>query len=119
MNKVEKYIPEIIEILSNDYGKKIPKVYNSYIASFSTSIAMNGLIATVALYEDMTKQKENKTKGDRSYITSLIMRVLTGENKSLLKYILENKDNETKLKRKILDISIAFKLAIRTFELED
>ena len=118
MNRIEKHIPTIIEILQEDYPSgKIPKVYNSYIAAFSTSVAMNGLIATVALYEDMSKVEKNKTKGDRSYITSLIMKVLTGKKDSLLKYILKN--DEKKLKRKILDIAIAFKLAIRTFELED
>lgn len=117
MNRVEKYIPKIIEILSREYGEKIPKVYNAYIASFSTSVAMNGLIATVALYEDMDKIKNNKTQKDKSAITKIIMEVLTGKKDSLLKYLLEN--NEKKLKRKILDIAIAFKLAIRTFELED
>ena len=118
MNRIEKYIPQIITILKRDYGEKVPKIYNSYIASFSTSIAMNGLIATVALYEDMNKIKENKTKGDRSYIPKLIMEILTQREESLLRYILENKEAEKVLKRQILDISIAFKLAIRTFKLE-
>jgi len=119
MNRVEKYIPQIISILQRDYGQKVPKVYNSYIASFATSIAMNGLIATVALYEDMNKKESERTKGDKSYITQLIMEILTENKDSLLKYILDNKENEKILKRKILDISIAFKLAIRTFKLED
>ena len=118
MNKVEKYIPKIIEILSNDYPNgKIPKVYNSYISSFGASVAMNGLVATVALYEDMNKKESDRTKGDKSYITYLIMKVLTNKKDSLLKYVLDS--DEKILKQKILDISIAFKLAIRTFELED
>lgn len=123
MRRVEKYIPTIIEILSNDYkNAKIPKIYNSYIAAFGSSVAMNGLVATVALYEDMNKIKQKRTKGDRSYITSTILKVLSQEDTniqqtSLLKYVLEN--DETKLKRKIIDIAIAFKLALRTFELEE
>jgi len=121
MNRVERYIPKVIEILNEDYSSKIPKVYNSYIASFSTSVAMNGLIATIALYEDMNKIKDNRTKGDKSYIPQIILKVLQSYNSieedSLLKYVLKN--DEKRLKREILDIAIAFKLAIRTFELED
>ena len=118
MNRVEKYIPKIIEILNNDYPNgQIPKVYNSYISSFATSVAMNGLIATIALYEDMNKKDNERTKDDKSYITYLIMKVLTDKKDSLLRYVLEG--NEKQLKQKILDISIAFKLAIRTFKLEE
>jgi len=120
MNRVERHIPKIIELLSKN-GNKLPKVYNSYIASFSTSVAMNGLVATIALYEDMNKVKENKTKGDKSFIPQIILDVLKSykqiNENSLLKYVLKN--DEKKLKREILDIAIAFKLAIRTFELED
>jgi len=112
--RVEKYIPEAIKLLERDFGSKIPSSYNGYISSFGASIMQSGLKITIAIFEDMNKN----SKQDKSYLTKLIAEILTGEQKSLLRYIINSNEDEEILKQKIIDIAIAIKLAIRTFELE-
>jgi len=118
MNRIEKYIPDVMEILEEVKKESISKSYNGYISSFGASVMMSGLKATVAMFEN----KNADTKADRSFLMYLILKVLDKNAKkddSLLKYILKNQDRETILKQQILDIATAIKLCIRTFKLED
>ncbi len=113
--RIEKYIPDAMRVLSKEFSDGIiPSAYNGYISSFGASIMQSGLLPTLALFENHNANtKEKKYK-----LTSMILKVLdkNTQETSLLKYVLDN--NKELLKPKIMDISIAIKLSIRTFELK-
>ena len=112
---IEKYIPDAINVLDSIFTDgKIPSAYNGYISSFGASVMQSGLLPTLALFESTT----TGTKEDKSYLTSIILQILTGKEDdiSLLHYVLDN--NEELLKPKIMNIAIAIKLSIRTFKLD-
>jgi CRISPR-associated protein Cmr5 len=113
---IENYIPKVMEVLKDEFQNgEIPSAYNGYISSFGASIIQSGLLPTLALFENTNAS----TKENKEYLTYLIVRVLTGkkEDISLLQYVL--KENNPQHKQRILDISIAIKLSIRTFKLVD
>ena len=114
--RIEKYIPKAIEVLDTEFSDGvIASAYNGYISSFGASIIQSGLKPTLALFEN----KNANTKEDKEYLTKLILKIITDDmnDGSLLRYVLNSNEDETYLKQKILDISIAIKLSIRTFEL--
>jgi len=111
---IEKYIPEVMVVLKEEFPEgEIPSAYNGYISAFGASIVQSGLLPTLALFENTSAS----TKENKEYLTYLIIRVLTQkkDDVSLLRYALSSTD--TTLKQKILDISVAIKLSIRTFKL--
>jgi CRISPR-associated protein Cmr5 len=113
--RIESYIPDAMKVLDATYTDGvIPSAYNGYISSFGASILQSGLKPTLALFEN----KNAATKEDKEYLTKIILKVLDKNTKetSLLRYVLNG--NEALLKDKIMDISIAIKLSIRTFKLE-
>jgi len=115
MNKIDNLIPEVMQILKTKFKDgKVDNQYNGYISSFGASVLMSGLKATVAMFEN-----ENSKAKDRKILMNVILKVLNKQakdNDKLLDYILKNDDE--KLKQKILDIAIAIKLCIRTFKFE-
>jgi len=115
--RIESYIPKAIELLTKEFPDgKIAKAYNSYISSFGASIIQSGLKPTLAVFENTNAS----TKEDKSYLTKLILKLLpNAKGESLLKFVLANKEKEEYLKNEIIDIAIALKLSIRTFELGD
>ncbi len=123
MNKViELYIEPAMQELQAESKKagKIAKEYKGYIASLGASIIMSGLIPTLAFYSS----KENSAKGDRSQVLRWITNILKIQapyNRStltdLFKYAREGTTDCKRLEQDILDVSVALKLCIRTFEL--
>ncbi len=115
--RVENYIPKALEVLEKKFKDSIPSEYNGYISSFGASLIQSGLKATVALFEN----KNSQSKSDKEILTEIILEILDekSKEKSLLRYIIESKKDERVLKEEIKDISIAIKLALRTFELKD
>jgi CRISPR-associated protein Cmr5 len=113
---IEKYIPEAMRVLKEEFSKgEIPSAYNGYISSFGASVIQSGILPTLALFE----KKDAPTKEDKSKLTKLILKILDNKyNKTLLEYVLDSQDDKLYLKQKILDISIALKLSIRTFKLD-
>ena len=113
---IEKHIPDAMRVLKEEFSDgKIPSSYNGYISSFGASIIQSGLLPTLALFE----KKQSGTKEDKSKLTKLILKILDDKyNNTLLEYALSTNNNELYLKQKILDISIALKLSIRTFKLD-
>lgn len=111
---IEKYIPSVMNVLQEEFpDSAISSTYNGYISSFGASIMQSGLLPTLALYENTNAS----TKENKEYLSYLIVRILTGkkDDVSLLHYVL--KENDPAMKQKILDISVAIKLSIRTFTL--
>lgn len=112
---IERYIPKALEVLDESFKEgSIPSAYNGYISSFGASIMQSGLLPTLALFENTNASTEE----NKEYLSYLILRILTNRDDdiSLLRYVIDQ-NNEMFLKRKILDISIAIKLSIRTFNL--
>jgi len=115
--RIEKYIPEAMKVLDATFENGIvPSSYNGYISSFGASIIQSGLKPTLALFENENAKTEEK----KQLLPRLILQVLEkdSEETSLLHYVLQRKEQELFLKQKILDISIAIKLCIRTFKLD-
>lgn len=114
-------IPEIDKHISND--GKISRQFNGYISSFGASIVHNGLIPAVALFEN----PNSKTEKDRAKLMYVILEILKlkcdskNSEQILLRYIINNKEEYKQkgldIRKEIEDISIAIKLAIRTYEL--
>jgi len=114
---IEKYIPKAIEVLDREFTDgKIPSAYNGYISSFGASIMQSGLKPTLALFENTNAS----TKENKEYLSHLIVKILTDSNDdiSLLRYVVDSTEDKNYLKEKILNISIAIKLSIRTFKLD-
>ena len=114
---IEKYIPQAIKVLNAKFSDgKVPSSYNGYISSFGASIMQSGLSPTLALFEN----KYASTKEDKSVLIELILSILDekSQESSLLLYTLQKgKAKEKQLKQQIMDIAVAIKLSIRTFEL--
>ncbi|MGB4847024.1 MAG: type III-B CRISPR module-associated protein Cmr5 [Saprospiraceae bacterium] len=130
MHKIETLIPaaiKAVEIFVTDQGK-VPKQFNGYISSFGASVVQAGLLPTLAFYA------EQKERGDKSSLLNAIYYVLTTEEnrealrnkieprdliKMVLPYAMKSPESEMFRKRfskeKILNASVAIKLAIRTF----
>jgi CRISPR-associated protein Cmr5 len=114
---IEKYIPKALEVLGERYPEGvIPSAYNGYISSFGASIVQSGLKPTLALFENNNAD----TKEDKRVLSQDILTILDPEHPddSLLRYVVYSKEEEKRLKQKILDISVALKLSIRTFKLD-
>jgi hypothetical protein len=106
---IEQLIPKAIEKLSS-FNKK--KVHQSYLASFGPSVIFSGIVRTVTIYGD--KSDSNK---DRRAILKIMFSLI---NEDIDSFIANEKSNSNySLKNKILEASVACKLAIRTFELKD
>jgi len=116
MKRVEQYIPKAIEVLEAKFPDgEIPKAYNGYISTFGASIIQAGLKPTLALFEN----NQANTIKDRTILTKTILKILDSNTQetSLLRYVINRNQNEDLLKKRIIDIAIAIKLAIRTFKL--
>jgi len=107
-----------MEVLKETFPDGIfPSSYNGYISSFGASVIQSGLKPTLALFEN----KDASTKEKRELLTNVILKILEQNTQAttLLDYVLNSKEDKTYLKRKILDISIAVKLSLRTFKKGD
>jgi CRISPR-associated protein Cmr5 len=143
MNKTEKLLPSALDaakkyITTDDEKLSVPKQFKGYISSFGASVIQSGLMPTLAFYSDA-----KKAKGDRSLLIPALIYMLfknkiykliddvqkeldaleMDKEKDLksrihifFNWLLENnKDNPDKLRKEMMDASIALKLALRTF----
>ena len=107
---------EAIERSLKGQDGRVPKVYDGYIAAFGPSVITAGLLQTAAFYDGDKKKKK---------ITDLFMQLLreTEEiqaNEALSKFLKRKSHSDMKrLRKKILDIAVACKLAVRTFEFDE
>lgn len=114
---IEKYIPAALQELNNSFEDAIPSSYNGYISSFGASIIQSGLKPTLALFENVNAS----TLESIELLPTIILKILDPDTQetSLLRYVSASHEDANYLKRKIIDISIAVKLSIRTFKLEE
>jgi CRISPR-associated protein Cmr5 len=109
---IEKLIPKAIDLLQNF---KKEKVYQGYLASFGPTVIASGILQTVTFYTADSKKCEII-----ELIYKLIKDDLSSNAKTLLEFLSANQNYKNyAVKNKILEASVACKLAIRTFELKD
>ena len=109
---IEKLIPKAINLLQN-FPKE--KVYQGYLASFGPTVITSGILQAVAFYTG-----DDKKKKVINLMFNLIKEDLKTNQSTLLDTLNENENYKNyAIKNKILEASIACKLAIRTFELKD
>jgi len=147
MNKIEKLLPYALnaaqKFITIDEGKlSVPKQFKGYISSFGASVIQSGLMPTLAFYSDA-----KKAKGDRSLLIPALIDILFQnesypidiEVQKALDTLDKDKDkdmkpiahhffdwllktngkNPEKLRKELMDTSIALKLALRTFREDD
>jgi CRISPR-associated protein Cmr5 len=114
--RIERLIPEAMGQIKTkllDKGK-VPKIYDGYIAAFGPSVISSGLLQCVKFYEGDAKRKK---------VTQIFYNLLKTERQdcdenSLDAFLEKNKHYaDFGIRREILDIAVACKLAVRTFEL--
>ena len=116
--QIENLIPKAMKVLDETFDEgRFPSSYNGYISSFGASVMQSGLKPTLAIFEN----QDAKTKEKKQLLTNIILNILDKDAKeeTLLKYVLNSKEDENYLKQKIMDISIAVKLSLRTFKKGD
>lgn len=124
MHTINKIIPEALKALrdtSNGLllpdGKSILKEYDGYVASFAPSVITAGLIATLSFYADAHKDDGENKAPRRSHVLSVIEKIYavhTGRTITLLEYAIDHK-NDRQLRRDLIHIATALKLAMRNF----
>jgi len=121
---IEKHIPSALEQIKSFYtanhDQPIKKEYKSYLSSLGASIIMSGLLPTLAVYYS------EEGKADRTVVIKWVFNIVKplhgncNGKTDLLKYAIQI-DSDSILKEilteDIKNISIALKLAIRTFPL--
>ena len=105
----------------------IAESYNGKIAGFSVSIAMSGLLPTLAMYYQDGDEKQVKTKVYLRNILTVVSAMIAADGafdekitdaKSLLEYAINNPQKEGDLKKEVIDCAIALKQVVRTYNLE-
>lgn len=132
--RVEEYFPKVLEITEKVFDKDIknggiPSEYKGYISTFGTMIIQNGILPALAYYE----KNDSNTKGDRVKLIEVIKRFLLQEDEmfknvkkkdaKLVEIVKDEVKNGNDFDReklriiedKIIDISIALKLSLRTY----
>ncbi len=143
MKNLEDILPKAIQAIDrnikNHRNDAVKKEYEGYFSSFGASIIQSGLIPTLAFYSDGGNADPDTTEFRRNQFLQAIMYILDKDsNKQLLEYVLENVYSDfnygninydfirnkpdvkkmSKIRHKIIDASIALKLALRSYKLE-
>lgn len=118
---IDKYIPLAVKAIQEKIAEKpahlkVEKAYTGCVASFGTGLHHSGVLATVAMFSD------SKGDVDKSKLLDAVFDVLkkqrTGITEgNLFDYLLTKENELPRLKKELTDISIALKLALRTFDL--
>lgn len=118
MRAVENLISEAIIAVKNNMVKagEVNSAYKGYISSLGAGIIQSGLLPTLAMYKgSQVDEKKNTLKAILSVIKSSNNDAIEDD---LFNYAL-NAVDKNKVKKEIMDASIAIKLAIRTFKLSE
>lgn len=119
------YLPKALTILK-DVGivannDSADSKFKGYFSSFGAAIVLSGIKPTLAFYAN---ENSDETKNRAKILTAIYKLVVPVNNqnsnpkpKLLLKYYIENENNDIQLKQKISDAAVALKLALRTYNL--
>ncbi len=131
--RIENYFPKILdktELIFKEEIKKggIPSAYRGYISEFGSMVIQNGILPALAYFE----KEDNNAEGERKKIVDVMKEFLISEDirfsksshRDKLVVIIKNmvktndsfnRDELRLIENKIIDISIALKLAMRTY----
>ncbi len=120
--RIENYLPEAIKLIKEvkiaDNNNKVDNRFSGYFSAFGAAIVLSGMKPALAFYANSNKID------DRTKILHAVYKLVVPEGeqkdwkpKELLLYYTENENNKM-LKHKILDATVALKLAVRTYNLE-
>lgn len=105
----------------NEVGNYVLKSnYDGKISAFGVSVAISGLLPTIAMYHK--ESGDVKTKPILAVIVAIIAEdkeyeeIKEASLDIFLKHALDNKTDLSKLKKHVLDAAIALKQVIRTYE---
>lgn len=117
MNNKDKYLFKDCNALS------IQDSYNGQIAAFGVSVAMSGILPTLAIYY----KEKSSTDVDRRQILEVLSRMVQKDKpkeypnisdaKSMFSYAINNEANLDAFTKEIEECSIALKQVVRTFKL--
>jgi len=141
MKRIDVLIPTAINAIKNnhipDANGMVPNEYKGYIDTFGAGIVQNGLIPAIIFFETAggkegesitsDKEKEGIYK-NRNKLMKAILQVIRENKKevfppavgTLFEYVMAKKDEkmeEKQIRQKVVDASIAVKLALRTFSI--
>lgn len=130
--RVEKYFPLVLkkveEVFRDEIGNKgIPSAYKGYISTFGSMVIENGILPALAYYEKADSNEQEKN--GRKKIVKVIKEILKDQNEigkdadgllvdTIIRKVSKkglDKDELRRIEGKIIDISIALKLSLRTF----
>lgn len=131
LRKIEYLIPAALEaidqVLLSAYKEGgIPKGYQGAISGFGASLLQMGLLPTLAVYHD----EDHSADIDRKKLLKVLQLILKhqdshfskkamlGGKESMLKDALQPEFPQDELKKHLIQASLAFKLAIRTYKLK-
>lgn len=128
MRTVEKLIPAAIKAVNDKMAKdgKVNSAYKGYISSLGAGIIQSGLLPTLAMYKG--NEDSDKKKAETGHLLNAIYEVVKSKHEpkpkdnNLFDYALnkmQQVENRQTVINEILNASIAIKLAIRTFKLEE
>jgi CRISPR-associated protein Cmr5 len=133
LRKIEHLIPAALDaiddVLVAEYGKDaIPSGYQSAISGFGATLLQMGLLPTLAVYSDEGSDAEIVRQKLLEVLKKIIAhddsrfsvdgKNLLGKKKDLLKDALQPGFPQASFKEHLLQASLAFKLAIRTYKLK-
>ena len=122
-NQLMEWADDVIKhstIYNNDREEIVSDSYNGQIAAFSVSVALSGLKPAMALYNS---GKGSSDVDNKKEIIDLLAAMYgkdtgrqTGADAFFTMVIQANGTDLADLKKKIIEYSIALKLAVRTFK---
>ena len=117
----------------NDQHKDIQDSYNGQVAALGVSIAMTGVMATLAIYYNDKPNETTPIKANRRTVLTIIAEMIKEDSnldldgmkdnsfdsaKNLFEYsLLLNEVGLKKLGKEIIECSIALKQVVRTYNL--
>jgi len=124
--QVDRLIEPAIALVEKYFGKEkpVPKGYESALASFGGTLIQSGPLPACALYLKTSDSNIDKARLIRMLMELMkeqggfSMVVLAEKSNDLMKQIIqEYNQNEELFKHRLVNATIALKLALRTFEL--
>lgn len=120
MKRIERYMPIAIDVVEDiilrDYNLIEPE-WDNAISNFGAAVRQMGMFTAVAAFSSDSEG----SKVSKSLLMKCVLRIIvTGENDvctkddTLKKMVKDNPENML-LKKKIIDASVALKLALRLF----
>jgi len=123
-NRVENYLPAALEavekiILDGDPNGTVPRPFKGYISSFGAAVIQTGLLPAIAFYSVKGGAEEERGKVIKAIRYILQTNKVIDDNiESLLKFLVDNKENSEYYKDYVMDAATALQLALRTFKIE-